>query len=72
MERREFVQRGATLAGGAALLGVIPAEADAAKPRGDLRDVAPEPASLESRLADAHHRYRRANERNVATRPSAS
>jgi Xaa-Pro dipeptidase len=48
MERREFIQRGATIAGGAALLGVTPAEA-----RPDQRDVAPELASLRSRVADA-------------------
>ena len=48
MERREFVQRGATLAGGAAVLGFTPPEA-----RGDQGDVAPELASLGSQLADA-------------------
>ena len=48
MERREFVQRGATLAGGAAVLGFTPPEVS-----GDQGDVAPELASLGSRLADA-------------------
>jgi Xaa-Pro dipeptidase len=48
MERREFVQRGTALAGGAALLGVTPAGAYA-----DQRDVAPELASLQSRVSDA-------------------
>ena len=48
MERREFVQRGAALAGGAALLGLTPAEAHV-----DQRDIAPELASLQSRVSDA-------------------
>jgi Xaa-Pro dipeptidase len=48
MERREFVQRGAALAGSAALLGFTPAEA-----RITERDVAPELVSLRSRVADA-------------------
>ena len=48
MERREFIQRGATLAGGATLLGFTPAKAGA-----DQRNVAPELAALGSRVADA-------------------
>ena len=48
MERREFVQRSATIAGGAALLGFNPAEV-----RADQRDIAPELASLRSRVVDA-------------------
>lgn len=53
MERREFVQRGATLAGGAALLGFTATEADAGEATRDQREIAPELASLESRPADA-------------------
>jgi Xaa-Pro dipeptidase len=53
MERREFVQRGVTLAGGAALLGLTPAEASPAEVQEDQRDFAPELASLRSRRADA-------------------
>jgi Xaa-Pro dipeptidase len=48
MERRDFVQRGAALAGSAALLGFTPAEA-----RITERDVAPELVSLRSRVTDA-------------------
>ena len=48
MERREFVQRGTTLAGGVALLGFTPSEA-----RPEPMDVAPELASLRSRVTDA-------------------
>jgi Xaa-Pro dipeptidase len=53
MKRREFVQRGATLAGGTALLGFTPPDADAAPAPGRQRDIAPELASLQSRAADA-------------------
>ena len=55
MERREFVQRGATLAGGAALLGLTPTEADAGHPRERQREIPPElaPSPLQSRLSDA-------------------
>ncbi len=53
MERREFVQRGATLAGAAALLGFNPIEADAEQVHEKRRDIAPELASLRSRLWDA-------------------
>ena len=53
MDRRDFVQRGATLAGGAALLGLTPAEASAGEPQEDQRDFAPELASLPSRRVDA-------------------
>ena len=53
MERREFVQRSATLAGGTALLGYTPAEAEAGKASGDQRDVAPGLASLQLGTADA-------------------
>ena len=49
MERREFVQRGGALAGGAALFGFTPA---APAPERQ-RDIAQELASLPSRLADA-------------------
>ena len=47
MQRREFVHRSATLAGGAALLGFTPAGA-----RASQRDVAPELTTLRSRLGD--------------------
>jgi len=53
MERREFVHRGATLAGGAALLGFAPTGADAGQAPEDHREIAPELAPLQSRLADA-------------------
>lgn len=53
MERREFVQRGATLAGGAALLGLTPAEAEAGQAPENQREIAPELAQLQSRWADA-------------------
>ena len=49
MERREFVQRGASLAGGAALLGLNPMDATAE----GRREIVPELASLRSRRADA-------------------
>ncbi len=53
MQRREFVQRGATLAGGAALLGLTPTEA-AAGPAPEAQPViAPGLAPLRSRWADA-------------------
>ncbi len=55
MERREFVQRSATLAGAAALLGSIPIEAGAGQSHEEQREIAPEPplSTLRSRLADA-------------------
>ncbi len=53
MQRREFVQRGATLAGGAALLGASPFKADAETLAELPRATAPELASLESRLSAA-------------------
>ena len=53
MERREFVQRSATLVGGASLLGFTPAEAEAREVADGSREVAPELTSLKSRLADA-------------------
>jgi len=53
MRRREFVQRGATLAGGAALLGFSPTTADAGQAHEQQRETAPELAPLQSRLADA-------------------
>lgn len=49
MERREFVQRGASLAGGAALLGLNPMDATAE----GRREIVPELESLRSRRADA-------------------
>ena len=52
MERREFVQRGATLAGAAALFGLDPLEADAAEAPERKRELAPEFA-LQARAADA-------------------
>jgi len=53
MERREFVQRSATLVGGASLLGFTPAEAEPREVAADRREIAPELASLRSRLPDA-------------------
>jgi Xaa-Pro dipeptidase len=53
MDRRDFVQRGATLAGGAALLGLTPAETHASTAQRNELDFAPELASLRSRRADA-------------------
>src|SRR6202171_5090943 len=52
MHRREFVQRGAALMGGAGLLGITPTEAYAGRSAEDQREIPPELASLESRLAD--------------------
>ncbi len=52
MERRQFIQRGATLAGGAALLGVTPAEVEAAQVLGNVRGIAPGLPPFHSRLAD--------------------
>src|ERR1700694_1935722 len=53
MERREFVQHGAALIGGAGLLGLTPTAAHARQSSEGQREIAPELASLESRLADA-------------------
>ncbi len=53
MQRREFVQRGAALAGSAALLGFTPTEADADAAMRDRREIAPELVSLKPRLSDA-------------------
>jgi Xaa-Pro dipeptidase len=53
MHRRDFVHRGATLVGGAGLLGFTPPDADLGQSAGDQRQIAPELASLDSRLADA-------------------
>jgi Xaa-Pro dipeptidase len=53
MQRREFVQRGAALAGSAAILGFTPTEADADAAMRDRREIAPELVSLKSRLSDA-------------------
>jgi Xaa-Pro dipeptidase len=53
MDRRDFVQRGATLAGGVALLGLTPTDASAGEAHEDQRDFAPELASLPSRRSDA-------------------
>jgi Xaa-Pro dipeptidase len=52
MERREFVQRSATIAGAAALLGLNPLEADAARVLEKKRALDAEPAPLEPRLPD--------------------
>jgi Xaa-Pro dipeptidase len=53
MNRRDFVQRGATFAGGAALLGFTPGEAGAGEVQENQRDFAPELGSLRPRRADA-------------------
>jgi Xaa-Pro dipeptidase len=53
MERREFLQRGATLAGAAALLGSKPIESGTAQQDEHHREVAPELSTLESRIASA-------------------
>src|SRR6267378_952799 len=53
MDRRDFVQRGATLAGGAALLGLTLSETHASTAQRNELDFAPELASLQSRRADA-------------------
>lgn len=53
MERREFVQRGATLAGGAALLGLNPHDTSAAPTPERRTELAPELASLQPRVAGA-------------------
>ena len=53
MDRRDFVQRGATLAGSAALLGLTPTGASAGAAQEGQRDFAPELAALPSRRADA-------------------
>ena len=53
MQRREFVQRGATLAGAAALLGLTPTEAAAGPAPEAQPEIAPELAPLQSRWADA-------------------
>ena len=52
MERREFLQRGATLAGGAALIGFNPNKADAGQVE-NQREIASELAPLRSRVPDA-------------------
>jgi Xaa-Pro aminopeptidase len=53
MERREFVQRGATLTSAAALLGFNPIEADAEPVPEMRREIAPELARLQSRTSVA-------------------
>lgn len=53
MERREFVQRTATIAGGAALIGFSSKEAEAGPPREYQREIAPQLARLRSRVTDA-------------------
>ena len=53
MERRQFLQRGATIAGGAALLGSIPTEADAGPEPDHWGGIARELSPLQSRLGDA-------------------
>jgi Xaa-Pro dipeptidase len=53
MERREFVQRGATLVGASAVLGFGPIGADAGQTSKELREIAPELVPLQPRLADA-------------------
>jgi Xaa-Pro dipeptidase len=52
MDRRAFVQRGATVAGAAALLGINPTESGADEVP-EEREIAPELVRLESRVADA-------------------
>jgi Xaa-Pro dipeptidase len=53
MDRRNFVQRGATLSGAAALLGFNPIGAGAEQVSKELREIAPELARLKSRAPDA-------------------
>ena len=53
MDRRDFIQRGATLAGGGALLGFNPKKASPGEAQDSQLDFAPELASLRSRRADA-------------------
>ncbi len=53
MERREFLQRGATLAGGSALIGLSPNAAATGQSVETLRKIAPQLALLRSRVADA-------------------
>jgi Xaa-Pro dipeptidase len=53
MDRRNFVQRGATLGGAAALLGFKPVGAGAEQVSRELREIAPELARLKSRVPDA-------------------
>jgi Xaa-Pro dipeptidase len=53
MERREFIQRGAAFAGGAALIGFNPNEAGAGQAAENQREIAPQLALLRSRAADA-------------------
>jgi len=53
MDRRDFVQRGATLGGAAALLSFNPIGADAEQVSKELREIAPELARLKSRAPDA-------------------
>jgi Xaa-Pro dipeptidase len=53
MDRRDFVQRGATLGGAAALLSFNPIGAGAEQVSKELREIAPELARLKSRAPDA-------------------
>jgi Xaa-Pro dipeptidase len=53
MDRRHFVQRGATLGGAAALLGFKPIGAGAEQVSNELGEIAPELARLKSRAPDA-------------------
>src|SRR5688500_6163527 len=53
MERREFVQRSATLAGAATLLGISALEAEAPPVPAKEGEAGPEPAPLAPRLPDA-------------------
>src|SRR5258705_7680854 len=53
MHRRDFVQHGATLAGGAALLSLTPAETYASTAQRNELDFAPEIAALRSRRGGA-------------------